>query len=73
MAVLYRTRFCSMVLEQAMRRRGVPYKMMGGRGFFERREVRDLNAYLLCAVNPRDDVSLEQILNVPKRGLGRGR
>lgn len=72
MAVLYRTRFCSMVLEQAMRRRGVPYKMMGGRGFFERREVRDLNAYLLCAVNPRDDVSLEQILNVPKRGLGAG-
>ncbi|SMC16392.1 DNA helicase-2 / ATP-dependent DNA helicase PcrA [Desulfacinum hydrothermale DSM 13146] len=72
MAVLYRTKFCSMALEQAMRRRGVPYKMMGGRGFFERREVQDLNAYLVCAVNPLDDVSLERILNVPKRGLGAG-
>lgn len=70
MAVLYRTKFCSMVLERAMRQKGVPYTMMGGRGFFERREVQDIHAYLMSALNPRDDVAFERILNVPRRGLG---
>lgn len=70
MAVLYRTKFCSMVLERAMRHKGVPYTMMGGRGFFERREVQDIHAYLMSAVNPKDDVAFERIINVPRRGLG---
>uniref|UniRef100_A0A832EID6 DNA 3'-5' helicase n=1 Tax=Desulfacinum infernum TaxID=35837 RepID=A0A832EID6_9BACT len=70
MAVLYRTKFCSMVLERAMRQKGVPYTMMGGRGFFERREVQDIHAYLMSALNPKDDVAFERILNVPRRGLG---
>ncbi len=70
MAVLYRTKFCSMVLERAMRHKGVPYTMMGGRGFFERREVQDIHAYLVSALNPKDDVAFERILNVPRRGLG---
>lgn len=70
MAVLYRTKFCSMVLERAMRQKGVPYTMMGGRGFFERREVQDIHAYLVSALNPKDDVAFERILNVPRRGLG---
>ncbi len=70
MAVLYRTKFCSMVLERAMRHKGVPYTMMGGRGFFERREVQDIHAYLMSALNPKDDVAFERILNVPRRGLG---
>ncbi len=72
MAVLYRTKFSSMALERALRSKGVPYTMVGGRGFFERREIQDLNAYLMSAVNPRDDVSLERIINVPRRGLGPG-
>lgn len=72
MAVLYRTRFCSLALERAMRTNRLPYQMMGGSGFFERREVQDLNAYLICAVNPRDDASFERIVNVPKRGIGTG-
>lgn len=70
MAALYRTKFCSMVLERAMRQKGVPYTMMGGRGFFERREVQDIHAYLMSALNPKDDVAFERILNVPRRGLG---
>lgn len=72
MAVLYRTRFCSLAFERAMRANGLPYQMMGGSGFFERREVQDLNAYLICAVNPSDDATFERIVNVPKRGIGTG-
>jgi DNA helicase-2/ATP-dependent DNA helicase PcrA len=70
MAVLYRTRFCSLPFEQAFRSAGIPYRMLGGKGFFERKEVLDLNCYLTAAVFERDDAAFERILNTPKRGIG---
>ncbi len=71
MAVLYRTTFVSRILEKAFNELGVPYKLVGGVSFFERREIKDLTSYLACAVNPKDDVAFERILNVPKRGIGK--
>ena len=71
-AVLYRTKFTSLPFERALRTAGVPYTMVGAQGFFERREVQDINAYLVSAVNIKDDVSFERIINVPKRGIGAG-
>ncbi|MFZ3045380.1 MAG: UvrD-helicase domain-containing protein [Desulfatirhabdiaceae bacterium] len=72
MAVLYRTKFCSLAFEQALRSSGAPYQMLGGKGFFERKEIMDINCYLSAAVFPKDDTSFERILNVPKRGMGPG-
>jgi DNA helicase II / ATP-dependent DNA helicase PcrA len=72
MAVLYRTKFCSLSFEQSFRKFGIPYRMLGGKGFFERREILDLNAYLAAAVFDKDDASFERIVNVPKRGIGPG-
>ena len=71
MAVLFRTTFISRILEKAFNEVGVPYKLVGGVSFFERREIKDLTSYLACAVNPKDDVAFERILNVPKRGIGK--
>ena len=71
MAVLYRTTFISRIMEKAFNELGVPYKLVGGISFFERREIKDLTSYLTCAVNPRDDIAFERILNVPKRGIGK--
>ena len=71
MAVLYRTSFISRILEKALNELGVPYKLVGGVSFFERREIKDLTSYLACAVNPKDDVAFERILNAPKRGIGK--
>jgi DNA helicase-2/ATP-dependent DNA helicase PcrA len=71
MAVLYRTTFISRIFEKAFNELGVPYKLVGGVSFFERREIKDLISYLACSVNPKDDVAFERILNVPKRGIGR--
>jgi len=71
MAVLYRTSFISRIIEKAFNEVGVPYKLVGGISFFERREIKDLVGYLTCAVNPRDDIAFERILNVPKRGIGK--
>jgi DNA helicase-2/ATP-dependent DNA helicase PcrA len=71
MAVLYRTTFVSRIMEKAFNELGIPYKLVGGISFFERREIKDLTSYLTCAVNPRDDVAYERILNVPKRGIGK--
>lgn len=69
-AVLYRTKFCSLSFEQAFRALGVPYRMLGGKGFFERKEVMDINCYLTAAVFQKDDASFERIVNIPKRGIG---
>jgi len=71
-AILYRTKFTSLAFEKALRFGRVPYTMVGAQGFFQRREVQDINAYLICAVNPSDDVSFERIINTPKRGIGPG-
>jgi DNA helicase-2/ATP-dependent DNA helicase PcrA len=72
LAVLYRTKFCSLAFEQTFRARNIPYQMMGGKGFFERKEIMDLVSYLAVAQFEKDDVSLERIINIPKRGVGPG-
>jgi DNA helicase-2/ATP-dependent DNA helicase PcrA len=69
-AVFYRTNAQSRVFEEVFIRVGMPYKVVGGVRFYERREVRDALAYLRMLVNPADEVSLRRILNVPKRGIG---
>ena len=69
-AVFYRTNAQSRALEEVFIRIGLPYKVVGGTRFYERREVRDVLAYLRLVANPADDVSLRRILNVPKRGIG---
>ncbi len=72
MAVLYRTKFCSLPFEQAFRRAHIPYRMMGGKGFFDRVEILDLNCYITAAVFDKDDTAFERVLNTPKRGIGPG-
>ena len=69
-AVFYRTNAQSRALEEVLIRVGLPYKVVGGTRFYERREIRDAIAYLRAIANPDDDVNLRRVLNVPKRGLG---
>jgi len=69
-AVFYRTNAQSRSLEEIFIRTGMPYKVVGGVRFYERKEVRDVIAYLRAIANPEDEVSLRRILNVPKRGIG---
>ncbi|GAA0331419.1 UvrD-helicase domain-containing protein [Actinoallomurus spadix] len=69
-AVFYRTNAQSRVFEEVFIRVGLPYKVVGGVRFYERKEIRDLLAYLRVLANPEDTVSLRRILNVPKRGIG---
>ncbi len=69
-AIFYRTNAQSRALEEVLIRVGLPYKVVGGTRFYERREVKDAVAYLRALANPDDDVSLRRVLNVPKRGLG---
>jgi DNA helicase-2/ATP-dependent DNA helicase PcrA len=69
-AVFYRTNAQSRVLEEVFVRVGLPYKLVGGTRFYERREVKDALAYLRVLANPADTVNLRRILNVPKRGIG---
>ncbi len=69
-AVFYRTNAQSRAIEQALADRGVPYQVIGGARFYDRREVRDALAYLRLVANPADEVSLRRVLNVPKRGIG---
>ncbi len=69
-AVFYRTNAQSRALEEVMIRVGLPYRVVGGVRFYERREIRDALAYLRLLANPADDVSCRRIINVPKRGIG---
>lgn len=69
-AVFYRTNAQSRAVEEVFIRTGMPYKVVGGVRFYERKEVRDILAYLRTIVNPADEVSLRRILNTPKRGIG---
>jgi DNA helicase-2/ATP-dependent DNA helicase PcrA len=69
-AVLYRTNAQSRIIEESLMRLGVPYKVVGGTRYYDRREIRDAMAYLRAVVNPADEVSVKRILNVPKRGIG---
>ncbi|MDQ3347439.1 MAG: UvrD-helicase domain-containing protein [Acidobacteriota bacterium] len=72
MAVLYRTNAQSRAIEDALMREGVPYKIVGGVRFYERKEIKDALAYLKLIMNPHDDVSLRRVVNVPARGIGKG-
>ncbi|MBV8462754.1 MAG: UvrD-helicase domain-containing protein, partial [Acidimicrobiales bacterium] len=69
-AVFYRTNAQSRALEESLVRVGVPYRVVGGTRFYDRREIRDVMAYLRVLVNPDDEVSWRRIVNVPKRGVG---
>ncbi|MBT9172199.1 MAG: ATP-dependent DNA helicase PcrA [Syntrophomonadaceae bacterium] len=69
-AVLYRTNAQSRVIEEVLIREGLPYRIVGGVRFWERREVKDVLAYLKVLDNKADDVSLQRIINVPRRGIG---
>ena len=69
-AIMYRTNAQSRVLEEAFLRYGVPYKLVAGTRFYERREVKDMIAYLRLIQNPDDSVGLARIINVPQRGIG---
>ena len=70
MAIMYRTNNASRALEDIFVRSGIPYKVVGGTRFYERREIRDMVAYLRIIDNPDDTVSLRRIINVPKRAIG---
>jgi DNA helicase-2/ATP-dependent DNA helicase PcrA len=69
-AILYRTNAMSRILEEGFVTTGIPYKVVGGLKFYDRKEVKDILAYLKVINNPLDSVSLERIINVPKRGIG---
>jgi DNA helicase-2/ATP-dependent DNA helicase PcrA len=69
-AIFYRTNAQSRVFEEVFMRIGIPYKVVGGVRFYERKEIKDLLAYLRVVVNPEDEISMRRIINTPKRGIG---
>ncbi len=69
-AVMYRTNNSSRAIEEVFIRTGIPYKVVGGTRFYERKEIRDLIAYLRVLDNPTDEISLRRIINTPRRGIG---
>lgn len=69
-AILYRTNAQSRIFEEACMMNDIPYKLVGALRFYDRKEIKDIIAYLRILVNPYDDVSLKRIINVPKRGIG---
>jgi len=70
MAVFYRTNAQSRVLEERLMHNGIPYKVIGGTRFYDRKEIKDAMAYLKAAINPVDEVSVKRVLNTPRRGVG---
>jgi len=70
-AILYRTNMQSRILEEGLRRNGIPYTIVGGIRFYERKEIKDAMAYLKLVANPKDNVCLKRIINVPTRGIGK--
>ena len=69
-AVLYRTNAQSRAIEEALRKENVPYRVIGGTSFYERKEIKDVLAYLKLLVNPNDTASLQRVINYPTRGIG---
>ena len=72
LAVLYRINAQSRAIEDSLMRESIPYKIIGGVRFYERKEIKDSLAYLKLIINPHDDVSLRRVINVPARGVGKG-
>jgi len=70
-AVLYRTNAQSRVFEEHLRRHNIPYKIFGGLSFYQRKEIKDMVAYMRLAVNPMDDEAFKRVVNYPKRGIGK--
>lgn len=70
MAILYRTNTQNRLFEEALRREGIPYIIYGGMSFYQRKEIKDVVAYLRLAANPHDEESMRRIINVPARGIG---
>src|SRR4029077_4502099 len=70
LAVLYRSNLQAKIVEEELRAAEVPYVMYGGQQFFERKEVKDVIAYLRVALNPRDELALRRVINYPARGIG---
>ena len=69
-AILYRTNAQSRALEEKLMMKNIPYKIIGGQNFYQRKEIKDIIAYLRTISNPTDDIAVERIINVPKRGIG---
>ncbi len=69
-AILYRTNAQSRVIEEILIKSDIPYTIVGGVKFYDRKEIKDILAYLRLISNPDDDISLSRIVNVPKRGIG---
>lgn len=69
-AVLYRTNAQSRSLEEALRKRGLPYKIYGGLSFYQRKEIKDVISYFRMTVNPNDEEAFKRIINYPARGIG---
>lgn len=69
-AILYRTNAQSRILEEALRKRGIPYRIYGGLSFYQRKEIKDIIAYFRVIVNPHDEEALKRIINYPARGIG---
>ena len=72
MAVLYRTNAQSRAVEDSLRAAGIAYVVLGGVGFYERKEIKDALSYLKLILNPHDDIALRRVINVPARGIGKG-
>lgn len=70
-AIFYRTNAQSRVLEEQLRTRSIPYKLIGGTKFYERMEIKDILGYMKLILNPTDDISLKRVINIPARGIGK--
>ncbi len=69
-AILYRTNAQSRIMEESLRKRGIPYRVYGGLSFYQRKEIKDVVAYLRLIVNPQDEEALKRVINYPTRGIG---